>query len=322
MRLILHAGTHKTGTSTIQRALYDNRDRLRDHGVVYPDPQAWFGGTSYAHHPLVHAVARQDDDLLTARRMLSAVHEQTRPEEVVLLSAEPAYRHVLAHEGGGWWHRHRAFLKALAEELVDFDTEVVLVFRRRDGFIESIYHERAAHGFDKPFDAVVANADRLLDYDAQVDAFAEAFPATRTLSYEDLAGPDLVADFLAALELPVPQLETGEWERQSVDARLSLWMVAAHREDPDPELVVQRRRFAKNPVSDDLFEDYGRVTLWTDPGARKELLLRYGDDGDVIDDRAPAVLTPDVEDRVDDAFDEYLVAKGLPPLDRRARRRT
>lgn len=34
--LILHLGAHKTGTTTIQRALYESRARLKESGYVYP----------------------------------------------------------------------------------------------------------------------------------------------------------------------------------------------------------------------------------------------------------------------------------------------
>jgi hypothetical protein len=37
MKLVLHAGTHKTGTTSIQKVLSDNRTWLRDRGLIYPD---------------------------------------------------------------------------------------------------------------------------------------------------------------------------------------------------------------------------------------------------------------------------------------------
>ena len=46
MRLILHAGTHKTGTTSIQKVLADNRDWLRERGLIYPDGGSVFGGRS------------------------------------------------------------------------------------------------------------------------------------------------------------------------------------------------------------------------------------------------------------------------------------
>lgn len=322
MRLILHAGTHKTGTSTLQAMLDEHRETLSEHGLVYPDSTPWFEGTHRAHHPLAHAFASGADSVDAARRMLRHVRTRSEEGDVILLSAEPVYRHVLPHGPGGWWGRHEAYLRRLADGLVacDFCVEVVVVFRRRDAFIESLYHERAAQGFGRDFATLLHRSDRLLDYDRQLKLFRAAFPRVRTYQYEMLAAEDLVPAFLDRLGIrDLPNLVAPTWERRSVDARLSLWMVAAYRDNPDDELVMQRRRFAKNPVSDELFDDYGCVTLWPNRQSRREMLDRYGDHAPIEDYRAPAVLTPELEARIDDAFDVYLEAKGLPPTRRSTR---
>lgn len=320
MRILLHAGSHKTGTSTIQNVLDRHRDALRSVGLVYPDARPVFGGSHAAHHPLAHAVADPDDGPLV-RRFVAQAEEQARPNDVILLSAEPIYRHTVS-EGGGWWDRHAAYLERLATFLASHDVEAVLVFRRRDTFVESLYHERVSKGFEHEFPRYVERVDRLLDYERQVQLFRNAFGTVSELAYEDMAGDDLVQSFLAALDLDVPPLEMPDARaRQSVDGRLTLWMASAYRDDQADELVTQRRRFSKSPVSNELFADYGRVTLWADAQARRELLDRYGDTRPIDDDREPAVLTPEIEDRIDDAFDAYLVGKGLEPTNRRARRR-
>ena len=51
MKLFLHAGIHRTGTTSLQRALARNRDRLRAGGIVYP-------GEETNHQPLVWALHR------------------------------------------------------------------------------------------------------------------------------------------------------------------------------------------------------------------------------------------------------------------------
>ena len=54
MRLILHAGTHKTGTTSIQKALFDNRVLLREYGLIYPDGRGVYRKERLAHHGFVH----------------------------------------------------------------------------------------------------------------------------------------------------------------------------------------------------------------------------------------------------------------------------
>lgn len=325
MSLILHAGTHKTGTSTLQRAFDEHRQELLEMGVHYPDVRRSFDSDAAGHHAFVHAVAhephRPEVDAMT-----DDMADALATGHTVLLSAEPVYRHAIAGVPGDWWSRHLRYLERLASILPTDQIQIVLVFRRRDRFVESAYQERVANGFGKPFEDYAMGADRLLDYERQLAQFRRAFPVVTTGSYEQLAKAGLVGGFLDLIgvaPLGVAPLggEPPKWERRATDARLTLWMAAAYRADPDPELVTQRRRFSKNPISTQLFpDDYGSVTLWTNRQARRRVLEQYGDHEPVEDERAPAVLTPRIERAIDDLFAEYLAAKGMVPPTRRTPR--
>src|ERR1700744_5933867 len=52
MRYVLHIGTNKTGTSTLQHYLGTNRDMLKSQGIWYPT----IGKFRYAHHDLADAI--------------------------------------------------------------------------------------------------------------------------------------------------------------------------------------------------------------------------------------------------------------------------
>lgn len=52
-RIVLHIGTNKTGTSSIQRMLFENRGVLRRAGWDYPN----FHLLHMAHHPLAYSIA-------------------------------------------------------------------------------------------------------------------------------------------------------------------------------------------------------------------------------------------------------------------------
>jgi hypothetical protein len=52
VKILLHMGLVKTGTTALQRALHEARDALRRHGVLYPH----FGGADFAHHLLLPVV--------------------------------------------------------------------------------------------------------------------------------------------------------------------------------------------------------------------------------------------------------------------------
>ena len=204
MRLILHAGTHKTGTSSIQSALFENRAWLRERGIFYPDPRSQLGSGCRAHHAVAHAYAGIDEKRPAAERFLADVRAEAREDETVLLSAEPIYRHAQHSATGDWWRGHTSYLQTLAAALRPFDVGVLLLFRRRDTFVESLYHERIAKGYGRPFAEWVGDAHHLLDYQRQLKSFADAFPVVDHHAYEAIATPYLLEGFFRLLGVERP----------------------------------------------------------------------------------------------------------------------
>ena len=56
MRYVLHIGTNKTGTSTLQDYLGTQRPELLSLGIWYPE----IGSFPYAHHDLAYAIKKGD----------------------------------------------------------------------------------------------------------------------------------------------------------------------------------------------------------------------------------------------------------------------
>lgn len=86
-RLLLHLGTHKTGTTALQFFLQQQRETLRKQGILYP----MVGGDDLAHLSLQKAVGRanrQGDthSLKTYLRQLQQLIDETAPSLVVLSS--------------------------------------------------------------------------------------------------------------------------------------------------------------------------------------------------------------------------------------------
>ncbi len=57
MEILIHAGRHKSGTSSIQRTLYNNRKVLSDMGVLYPH----YGCRGYGHHELAERLSIKNE---------------------------------------------------------------------------------------------------------------------------------------------------------------------------------------------------------------------------------------------------------------------
>ncbi len=137
MRLVLHAGTHKTGTTSIQSSLAENRDWLRERGYVYPS----LGPVG--HNEFAYRLSRvKPDGVETLHAELMSVAD---PGRVLVLSAEEFSTHLVGakqwrFDKHDYWDLRRDYLKRLQTVLRDFDEiGVFLCFRRHDNFAQSLY---------------------------------------------------------------------------------------------------------------------------------------------------------------------------------------
>lgn len=152
-RLVLHAGTPKTGTKTLQSAWYAARDPLRAQGVLYPDVDL---SHEHKHQWLVNRLMANDFAGFDARvdelhRMVAAL----RPAQVVL-STEGLYLHWTDFTPAA-----RERLRALAAA---FDTTVWMLCREPLSFAVSLYsqvmknapsHLTTCYGTARSFEEIV-----------------------------------------------------------------------------------------------------------------------------------------------------------------------
>lgn len=128
-RLILHIGTHKTGTTAIQRALASQRAACLAQGVIYPptDREPW--PELPKHCSIFSAAARGD----------AAHAEAERQWLLSVFRASGAHTLLLSEEGlSEPQPRLAEFFAPLAAE---FDIVVVCMLRRPDLFTESLYNQ-------------------------------------------------------------------------------------------------------------------------------------------------------------------------------------
>lgn len=136
-RLILHVGSHKTGTSAIQRCADGNRALLLEDGILYPQTGQW---PDKSHHnwafTLLHAASPEDSDaaidaLVDELRAEIAQYDTAPP--VGLLSSEILEK-LPARRDKAPLVRH--FLSRLAGSV-----QVVVFFRRQDLLVESVFKQ-------------------------------------------------------------------------------------------------------------------------------------------------------------------------------------
>ena len=126
-RLIAHIGTHKTGSTSIQKALYEARDQLRAAGILFPSTDR--GPRPSKHHSL-NVAARSGDEALKDAEYRALMDE---------FKASGAHTMIVSAEGfSAPTPEVAAYFARFAK---DFEIEAVCYLRRQDLFVESLYNQ-------------------------------------------------------------------------------------------------------------------------------------------------------------------------------------
>jgi len=261
--IIIHAGTHKTGSTTIQDTLFYNRRLLRQRGVVYPRV-----GQIAPHHNLVTEWV----DLPPQYRARRSARENWATlarawgggEQTVLVSSEEFSRLQPAVD----FRSLRAFTDA-------FDRRrLACVFRSQLGYIQSIYLQVTKGQAFVDFDYFVRQCLVLgyatglpLDYNLLLDRMLAGFAPDELvpLSYEASVRGEggLLGAFCRKLALPVAAEELAPLpggHSNVSPAPLALWL-ANQRAAPGVATAQEVAR-AGQVVADALGEGV-RTTLFT-----------------------------------------------------------
>ncbi len=163
---VIHIGSGKTGTSSMQQILFDNGDLLKENHIIYPTSCLWRGDRS--HNTL--GVYMWDNFYEQAKK---ASFEETLDQLMgeisdwphVIISSELLEKSIM--------HGNRANVIALLDALagMDYDIDVLYVVRRQDFYIESLFKH------------AVSDSSSL--YRGTVSEFLQA--RNRYLMYNDIA---------------------------------------------------------------------------------------------------------------------------------------
>jgi hypothetical protein len=188
--LILHIGTHKTGTSALQTFFSRRRDALADRfGIHYLRAGL---GSGKAHHELAWAV--RDKHNVPMR-----VWKEAR-EEIADCDAPTT---VISSEA--FWFADPALVKKALGPVEDL--QIVLYLRRQDKYLQSLYKQTVTGGRRNDFASWLEGRTTRGDYLGVVRAWAEAFgrEAIQIRPYEREGRTiDVVDDFAGVIGIDDP----------------------------------------------------------------------------------------------------------------------
>jgi hypothetical protein len=219
-QLILHIGTHKTGTTSIQKALADGRAWLQERGVTYPDGGPVFRAANPHHRwsrALTGAPGQDPADAIAYLDYVDSV-----ASDRIIISTEAIYKHISGLAGfdifqlPDYWQRRERYIDDLAALVRRYDARVVVWFREQESFARSLFGEMVAKGhWDGPFERFRDVYAVWFEYDRHLALFRQAFTNVASYSYDDDTRNGLIASFFSRIDVAVPPGSEQIWERRT-----------------------------------------------------------------------------------------------------------
>jgi hypothetical protein len=193
MKLVVHIGAHKTATTSIQKALAKNRAQLIKASVWYPGYSEVFPSIPdhYAHLDVAKGLMSDSERFTPEQAALffERLHEHApkmRGVDAVLISAEPFYRGCMPGESP-YWQRRAQYVAKVRESIPFENIEVVVVLRRQDDYLESLYNEHVkVTRYPKDIWSFLSEYQHRFEYRNQIKLWTEYFPVLKVLTFEEL----------------------------------------------------------------------------------------------------------------------------------------
>lgn len=236
MKIKLHIGTHKTGTTFTQNFLYHNRELLASKGILYPT----VGIAENAHHilggRLIHDLHLTvfSRSRRTAGRELghSKISEIAEWKQIKSIADANQFRSMILSTEQFEWLSDPS---VIADFLAGHEVEIVVYLRRQDSYLASLYQTlvsdypiRARATFSEWLQDVTHNG-QIYDYEALLGRWEGAFGAgaINAFVFEVERAKGLEKSVCENLEIPIearnlmmrPQSGWGQKRRESIDWR-------------------------------------------------------------------------------------------------------
>jgi hypothetical protein len=204
----LHIGIPKTGTTSVQVDVIENRDHYEDYGISYFP--AFLNG--YDHHALARALHGGDRAAVSR-----AFAENLKPESAtdVLISSEMLYHLGVVTD----------LIECMPARCLPL-VHVIMYVRRQDQYLESLAKQYKKMGMLEGSMAGYIEANRQAGaYASFIEKLHKVAPSVivtcRPFEPALLVGGDIVADFRSILNVPLPKvpMASSHWARNKAPSR-------------------------------------------------------------------------------------------------------
>jgi hypothetical protein len=217
MTIYIHIGSHKTGTTSIQRYLSRHRGTLANQGIWYPHISELLSSkkNSASHLNIARSLERGKRGRLYSeadlREMFRALVVKSKNYDSTILSAEAFWRIGFLkplediderdeYEIRTWKSKADSIARIRSLLGDTAHVRIVAALRERSAYLQSSYSEFIlATQWKRNIKAFLHYTQHVSDYKRQLEAWQTQFPVT-TLSYEGLCeNNNLQASFIRAL---------------------------------------------------------------------------------------------------------------------------
>lgn len=170
-KLYIHIGTHKTGSTTIQSILENEKKKLLNEGILYL-------GLFYDHAKGMKSLEEIDEYLIKDFRQevkkRIAQYEDRNPHTLVTSNEK-----FSGHDR--WMYRNSTILAKTLWQIFEpfgFDIKIIVYLRRQDKFLESAYKQKVKRDSSFTFDVYLKEETEDIYnfyWDSFLDSYAEFF---------------------------------------------------------------------------------------------------------------------------------------------------
>lgn len=186
-RIILHIGTHKTGSTTVQNALYERRSDLVGQGFFYPSSSLDTENNHKKHQLFRKALLGDDVAFSDCWARVQAEWEESAADVMILSEEDFGF---LA------FYNPRA-AKRFQQIASSFEMQAICYLRRPDTFVESHWNQKCKSGQTKYHIGKYLNQESTANYLRYVEILDlwASFADIRVTGFEAAREVGMIASF-------------------------------------------------------------------------------------------------------------------------------